>query len=251
MNIAVQIDDVSVSFQGREVVHRVSLALPARTISVVVGRSGSGKTTLLRAINRLNEEFPHARTTGQVRVDVGSGLEPVYGAGAADVTALRQRVGMVFQQPNVLPVSVFANVALPLRLVARCAEEQIADRVRTALEAVGLWDTVRTRLHSAAEALSGGQQQRLCLARALALQPAIVLLDEPTASLDVHATREIENLLQHLAREYTLILVSHSLAQAARLAQYLVVMEDGRVRHQRALTERLREADVERLMEEA
>lgn len=238
--VAVQVQALTVSFAQRQVLHGVDLSFPARRVSVLVGRSGSGKTTLLRAINRLNEEFPHTCTTGQVRVDVGMGLESVYGkshaggaggAGIRSLPDLRQRVGMLFQSPHVLPASIFANVALPLRLVAQCPEGDISQRVSTSLQAVGLWDEVVDRLHSPAQRLSGGQQQRLCLARTLALQPTILLLDEPTASLDVQATREIEALLTRLARDYTLIVVSHSPAQAARLAQHLVVLEEGRVHY--------------------
>lgn len=235
--ISVTVEHLTVTFNQREVLHGVNLAFPSRQISVLVGRSGSGKTTLLRAINRLNEEFPHAHSTGQVWVDVGQGLEPVYthtARAARSLPDLRQRVGMVFQSPHVLPSTIFANVALPLRLVAQCTEAQIGQRVPAALQAVGLWEEVADRLHSPALRLSGGQQQRLCLARTLALQPAILLLDEPTASLDVQATRDIEALLTRLARDYTLIVVSHSPAQAARLARHLVVLEEGRVQYQSA-----------------
>lgn len=229
---AVDVAGLTVAFAQRQVLHGLSVVFPVRQVSVLVGRSGSGKTTLLRAINRLNEEFPHTRTGGQVLVDVGQGLEAVYGAGARSLPDLRQRVGMVFQSPHVLPSSIFTNVALPLRLVAQCPEKQVNGRVSAALQAVGLWEEVVDRLHSPAARLSGGQQQRLCLARTLALEPAILLLDEPTASLDVQATGEIEALLTRLARDYSLIVVSHSPAQAARLAQHLVVLEAGRIVHQ-------------------
>ena len=145
------------------------------------------------------------------------------------LTELRLRVGMLFQTPNCFPVSVFRNIAMPLALVGGAATTEIPDRVQAALESVGLWGELKDRLDIPAERLSGGQQQRLCLARLLALQPAVLLLDEPTASLDVYAAKGIEELLRELAAKYTLIMVSHSLRQARRMADQLLVCEDGRL----------------------
>lgn len=233
MTVALRLRDLSVAFANRTVVDQVTLDVPIRGPSVLIGRSGSGKTTLLRALNRLNEAFPQSRTSGQVEANLGSGLCPLYpepGQPAPPpLTFIRRRIGMVFQTPNVLPLSIWRNMALPLEQVAGCAPEDLRRRAEAALITVGLWDDVRERLELPAARLSGGQQQRLCLARALALEPAILLLDEPTASLDAHATRDIETLLLRLADDYPLLLTSHSLGQARRLAAQLVVMENGSV----------------------
>lgn len=234
MKTGVLLENVRISFDGLDVVRGVEACLPGKGISVIVGRSGCGKTTLLRALNRLNEEFPGCRTSGRVELDLGAGLEAIYpasGVRVRPVQELRRLVGMVFQSPNVFPVSVFRNVAIPLQTVAECPKSELADRVRKALESVGLWKEVGDRLDAPAERLSGGQQQRLCLARALALEPAVLLLDEPTASLDVHATAEVEDLLRNLGTQYPLIMVSHSLGQALRLGKVLLVLESGRVTH--------------------
>lgn len=227
-NSSVRLTNVSVAFYGQCVVQDVNVCFPRKGISVLVGRSGSGKTTLLRTINRLNEEFPGCETTGLVEMDLGQGLARVTGS----LPELRRRVGMVFQTPNVFPASILKNLSIPLEYVAGCPKDQILDRAQAALEAVGLWQEVCDRLSAPAERLSGGQQQRLCLARALALEPAILLLDEPTASLDVRASREVESLLERLAETYPVIMVSHSLPQACRLGQQIFVFrQGGLVRH--------------------
>lgn len=233
MSSAVRINDLCVYFGQQQVLHNVCMEAPRQGITVLAGRSGSGKTTLLRALNRLNETFFHCRTSGVVELDLGRGLETIYPAPGVNVrplAQLRRLVGMVFQTPNVLPVSVERNLALPLEVVAGLPEKERGLKIREALMSVGLWEEVKDRLDMPAERLSGGQQQRLCLARALALEPAMLLLDEPTASLDVHATAEIEDLLLRLASQYPLLVVSHNPEQAVRLAERLVVMADGRVR---------------------
>ena len=231
--LSVLAEGLTVSFGGRTVLSDVAFDVPATGLSVVVGRSGSGKTTLLRALNRLNETLPGCRTRGRVRLDLGQGLEDVYpqsfGARARPLSELRRLVGMVFQTPSVLPVSVAQNIALPLKVVRGVPGSEIGDRVRGALEAVGLWKETADRLRLPAASLSGGQQQRLCLARALALEPAVLLLDEPTASLDVHSARAIEDLLKGLAERYPVVVVSHNPRQAADLAQSLAVMAHGRM----------------------
>ena len=232
MNAAVTFTDVSVSFFGRRVLAGINAFFPANKVSVLVGRSGSGKTTLLRVVNRLNEEFPGCVTSGRVAVDFGGGAYDIYegcDAGKGDLAALRLRAGMLFQTPNCFPVSVFRNIAMPLSLAAGAAKKEIPDRVEEALRCVGLWDELKDRLDSPAERLSGGQQQRLCLARLLALRPDILLLDEPTASLDIHAAREIEDLVRELAPYFTVIMVSHELRQARALADRALVCEAGEI----------------------
>lgn len=234
MNMAIRVESLSVSFAGRQVLDNMNLEIPAGGPTVLVGRSGSGKTTLLRAINRLNECLPGCVTTGQIRLRLG-GQEPLrpgeewvdaYGPGTV-VENLRKRVGMVFQTPNVLPVSVGRNLGLPLKLALGLPALEVQGRMEQALREAHLWDEVKDRLGHPAQTLSGGQQQRLCLARALAFAPDILLLDEPTASLDYKAARGIEELLLELASRYTLLLVSHSLNQARRLARQMFVLRKG------------------------
>lgn len=225
---AIRIDGLRVSFSGKLILKDVNLAFPARTISVVIGRSGSGKTTLLRALNRLNECFPGCETSGTVKMQMRDTVVDVYRDGLP-LAELRRRVGMVFQVPNVLPVSIGRNLALPLRLVLGIDKREIPDRIEEALKSVHLWSEVKDRLKDRATTLSGGQQQRLCLARVLALQPDVLLLDEPTASLDFRSAVKIEELLLHLKEKYTVIAVSHSLSQTRRLADLVVVLSGGRI----------------------
>lgn len=223
---AIRIEALSVSFGGRAVLSGVNLEIPSGGPTFLLGRSGSGKTTLLRAINRLNECLPGCQTKGRVALRLAGGWVEAYAPGIA-VEHLRRQAGMVFQSPNVLPLSIARNIALPLRTALGMGEKECALRVEQALREVHLWGEVKDRLDAPAEALSGGQQQRLCLARALALRPEILLLDEPTASLDFKAARQIEELLTELKSRYTLLVVSHSLSQAHRLAEQVFVLRDG------------------------
>lgn len=225
---ALRLERLHISFNGRPVLQDVTLAFKARTSTVIIGRSGSGKTTLLRALNRLNECFPGCQTSGTVRLRVENALLDVY-ADEIPLTELRRRVGMVFQSPNVLPVSIAKNVALPLELVLGLPKKDLPDRIEEALKAAHLWEEVKDRLRDYASTLSGGQQQRLCLARALALRPDVLLLDEPTASLDYRASVKIEELLLDLKEQYTIIAVSHSLSQARRLADVVIVLKEGEI----------------------
>lgn len=246
---AIQVEGLHVSFRGNCVLKGLSLAFPSKTLSVIIGRSGSGKTTLLRSLNRLNECFPACETTGTVRVRVGKTLLDVY-ANGIPLTELRRRVGMVFQAPNVLPMSIFRNVAMPLTLVLGLRKQEIPGRVQEALETAHLWEEVKDRLQDHARTLSGGQQQRLCLARALALQPDVLLLDEPTACLDYRAARKIEDLLLDLKTKYTIVAVSHSLGQARRLADLVVVLREGQVVKSFAGVEFSRDHLTETLLDE-
>lgn len=233
---AVFADSLHVSFGGVPVLHGITVRMPHRGITVLVGRSGSGKTTLLRAVNRLNECTPGCRTQGRLLVSLntgtaisGQGMTDVYGPEWRDPAALRARMGMVFQTPDVLPVSIRRNLELPLRHVLGLDPETVTARIDTALRDAGLWNEVQQRLDTPATSLSGGQQQRLCLARALAMEPALLLLDEPTASLDTVSARTIEGLLSRLRETYPVIMVSHSLGQALRLADRLVLVAAGRI----------------------
>lgn len=227
MSATVRIERLTVAFDGTTVIKDVDMDLPAG-ITMLLGRSGSGKTTLLRAVNRLNECFPGCATSGRVRLGLRNGQMEAY-APKTDVEELRRKVGMVFQIPNVLPMRVEKNLLLPLRLVRGITGNEARERMRAALDEAGLWDEVRDRLDAGARTLSGGQQQRLCLARALALEPEVLLLDEPTASVDYQSVLRLEELLLRLKERYTLLVVSHSLRQALRIAERIVVMRDGRV----------------------
>lgn len=218
-----------VAFGGRQVLHDVDADFPALRITVLLGRSGSGKTTLLRALNRLNECFEGCRSSGEVRVAFGGRLLPVQGVAAPSLPRLRRAAGMVFQTPNPLPMSIRRNITLPLSLAANLSREELEGALRKHLQEVGLWDEVADRLDTSAASLSGGQQQRLCLARALALDPELLLLDEPTASLDRAAAQRIEDLILSFRGRRSIILVSHSLTQARRLADLALVLSDGRI----------------------
>lgn len=225
---AAVLEHFSVSFGQRQVLQDIQITLEKGKLHVLIGRSGAGKTTFLRSFNRLNEYFPDCRTEGSMRLNIRDQWVDIY-RDDLPVTELRRQVGMVFQTPNILPTSVEKNVSLPLKLVLGVKKNEIPIRVEGALREVHLWEEVRDRLHAPAAILSGGQQQRLCLARALALEPVILLLDEPTASLDFRASQKIEELLLSLRDRYTLVAVSHSLSQARRLADKVLVLNEGRM----------------------
>lgn len=248
MSDAVIIENLSVKFGAHEALRNVSARFPRSGISVLVGRSGSGKTTLLRSVNRLNEEFPHCVTSGRVLINFSGGASDIYMPGALSMRELRTRVGMLFQTPNLFPVSVYRNLALPLELVCGHNKNELEDRIRAALEAVGLWKELSNRLNTQAERLSGGQQQRLCLARTLAMEPEVLLLDEPTASLDVHASGVIEDLLLNLAEQYTMIMVSHSLGQAKRMGRRIFVLEGGSIGERLDATDSISEELLAKLL---
>ncbi len=228
LTLVAEVKDLSVSFGGRRVLKGLNLELRDRRLTVIIGPSGSGKTTLLRTFNRLNEYFPHAATSGSLRLRLGGEWQDICRDGFP-VTELRRRIGMVFQTPNLLPMSIEKNIALPLHLVLGAPRPEIPRRLEEALKSAQLWDEVKDRLRTPALTLSGGQQQRLCLARALALEPDFLLLDEPTASLDFRAAGKIEALLTHLKERYPILAVSHSLSQARRLADQVLVMRDGAI----------------------
>ncbi|NCD25975.1 MAG: phosphate ABC transporter ATP-binding protein [Deltaproteobacteria bacterium] len=220
--------DVGVTLDGREVLSGISLEIAHGSATCIVGRSGAGKTTLLRVFNRLNECFPGCTTTGDIVLRLDGRVVRPY-ADEIPLPELRRRVGMVFQHPNVLPMSIENNIVMPLVSVHGVPRRDARHAARLALEEVRLWREVSDRLDTDARTLSGGQQQRLCLARALAMQPSVLLLDEPTASLDSKAAQGIEDLLAGLKGRYTLVVVSHGLEFAARLADGMLVLRDGRI----------------------
>lgn len=217
--IALRTESLSLWYGARQVLADVGLAVPERRITALIGPSGSGKTSLLRCLNRLNDEIGDARVGGRVYV----GGTDAYAKDTL-VHDLRRRVGMVFQKPNPFPLSIHDNVAWGLRLFGLRHRRELDDRVEAALKAVSLWDEVAARLDDSALDLSLGQQQRLVIARALAVEPEILLLDEPASAFDPAATLRFEELLHELARRRTLLLVTHNMQQAARVSDYTAFM---------------------------
>ncbi|MGD0873474.1 MAG: phosphate ABC transporter ATP-binding protein [Acidimicrobiales bacterium] len=215
---AVTLDDVSISFGDHVAVRNVTLQLPAREVTALVGPSGCGKTSVLRAINRL-----HDHTGGVVRGTIRLGSLDVYGTDVQP-EVLRSRIGMVFQKPNPFPtMSIFDNVISGLRFNGVRNKRLLREMGIAALHNAALWDIVKDRLHQPALRLSGGQQQRLCIARALAIEPEVLLMDEPCSALDPVATAKIEDLIRHLSGEVTIALVTHNMFQAARVSDNVAV----------------------------
>jgi phosphate transport system ATP-binding protein len=196
------------------VLHNITLDIHPNEVTALIGPSGCGKSTFLRSLNRMNDIIPSARVEGSVQIDGND----IY-ASSVDVVDLRRRVGMVFQKSNPFPKTVFDNVAYGLRInhMTRSRDE-LRGRVEASLKAAALWEEVHDRLHTSALALSGGQQQRLCIARALAVEPDILLMDEPASALDPIATQRIEELIYHLKTRYTIVIVTHNMQQAARVS---------------------------------
>ncbi len=217
-------DNFSVFYRAHQAIKTVTFAIPRGSVTAIIGPSGCGKSTLLRAINRMNDLVPGCRAEGRLLLDG----QNIY-ASDVDVVALRRRVGMVFQKPNPFPKSVFDNVAYGPRLHARLRPHQLADIVEQSLVNAGLWDEVKDRLRDNALRLSGGQQQRLCIARALAVAPEVLLMDEPTSALDPRATLRIEELIRELRGRYTIVIVTHNMQQAARVSDFTAFLYEGRL----------------------
>ncbi len=218
----VQAREFSVYYRTAEAVKQVAFDIPSGLVTAIIGPSGCGKSTFLRAINRMNDLIPGCWTRGQLLFD---GVD-VYGPGV-DVVALRQRVGMVFQKPNPFPKTVFENVAFGPRLQGVKSRSSLVEIVERSLVKAALWDEVKDRLHENALGLSGGQQQRLCIARALAVDPEILLMDEPTSALDPRSTTRIEDLIGELRGSYTIVIVTHNMQQAARVSDYTAFFYEG------------------------
>ena len=202
-------------FYGRaQALHSISIRIPERVVMAFIGPSGCGKSTFLRTLNRMNDTIPGTRAAGEVLIDG----QNIYAPGV-DVVELRRKVGMVFQKSNPFPKSIFDNVAYGLRINRMTnSKSELAGRVEQALRDAALWSEVKDRLKSSALGLSGGQQQRLCIARALAVKPEVVLMDEPASALDPIATQKIEELIVELKRQYTIVIVTHNMQQAARVS---------------------------------
>ncbi len=221
----IEIANLAFYYGSKQALADISMAIRPNAVTAFIGPSGCGKSTLLRSLNRLNDTIPGIRVTGQVTID---GVD-VYGAGI-DVVDLRRRVGMVFQKSNPFPKSIFDNVAFGIRVngLARTRAE-LKGRVEETLRSAALWDEVRDRLGESALSLSGGQQQRLCIARALAVEPEILLMDEPASALDPIATQRIEELIYGLKQRYTIVIVTHNMQQAARVSDHTAFFWLGRL----------------------
>ena len=204
--------DLNLFYGDVHAIKGVNISVTPRKIVAIIGPSGCGKSTLLRVFNRMNDLIPGVRVTGEVELHGRSIFEQ-------DIRALRKAVGMVFQRPNPFPLSIFENIAFGLRVHALGDASQIGATVEASMEAVGLWAALKDRLHDNALTLSGEQQQRLCIARVLAVKPDVLLMDEPCSALDPIATARVEELMQDLKRNYTIVIVTHNMQQAARVSE--------------------------------
>jgi phosphate transport system ATP-binding protein len=220
--IVLETQNLTVYYDGRPAIEGISMKIPRRRITAIIGPSGCGKSTLLRCFNRMNDLIPSARVTGRVLFE---GLD-LYGPDV-DVVEVRRRIGMVFQKPNPFPKSIYENVAFGPRIQGIRDRRNLDEIVERCLRAAALWNEVKDKLHQNALTLSGGQQQRLCIARALATEPEVLLMDEPASALDPIATMKIEDLMRELAREYTIVIVTHNMQQAARVSDYTAFMLAG------------------------
>ena len=243
--VKIDVDRLNFYYGAKRALDSISIQIRANLVTAFIGPSGCGKSTFLRTLNRMNDIIPGTRAEGTVLVDG----ESIYAPGV-DVVALRRRVGMVFQKSNPFPKSIFENVAYGLRINDMAqSKAELNDRVEESLRQAAIWDEVKDRLHESALALSGGQQQRLCIARALAIRPEILLMDEPASALDPIATQRIEELIYDLKKSYTIVIVTHNMQQAARVSDYTAFFWLGRlVEYDR--TDRIFTAPAEKLTED-
>jgi phosphate transport system ATP-binding protein len=218
-NIKMQIENLSIFYNDFRAVSNVSMPVYAQKIIAIIGPSGCGKSTLIRSFNRMNDLVNGSHVEGQVYLD----NDPLY-APNVDVVDVRRRIGMVFQRPNPFPKSIYDNVAYGPRLYGIRRKNDLDMLVEKSIRQAALWDEVKDKLHQSGLSLSGGQQQRLCIARALAVQPEVILMDEPASALDPISTLRIEELMQELKKNYTIIIVTHNMQQAARVSDYTAMM---------------------------
>ena len=208
----------------QQVLFDIQAVFRERDVTALIGPSGSGKSTLLRALNRIYELYPQQRAQGEILLNGTNILDA-----SLDVNMLHKRIGMVFQKPTPFPMSIFDNVAFALRLHYKISKADLHERVEKALQQAALWDEVKDKLHDAGTHLSGGQQQRLCIARTIAIQPQVILLDEPTSALDPISTGKIEELIHKLKQKFTIVMVTHNLKQAERIATDTIFMREGHI----------------------
>jgi phosphate transport system ATP-binding protein len=221
---ALQIKNFSLWYGKKQAIHEITMPIPKGEVTALVGPSGCGKSTLLRSVNRMNDLIDGLSIRGDIELEGDSIFAP-----GVDVIELRKRMGMVFQKPNPFPMSIFENVVYPLRIDGQRDKKVLRDVCEQSLRGAALWDEVRERLPESGLGLSGGQQQRLCIARAIASDPQVLLLDEPCSALDPLATGKIEDLIDDLRGEYTVLIVTHNMQQAARISDYTAFMYLGRL----------------------
>jgi phosphate transport system ATP-binding protein len=217
--IKVLVRDLDFFYGDNHALKSVSIPLHAYRVTAFIGPSGCGKSTLLRVLNRMYDLYPKQRATGEVILDGENILGP-----SIDVNLLRSRVGMVFQKPTPFPMSIYENIAFGIRLYHRVSKSELDARVEEALRGAALWDEVKDKLHTSGLGLSGGQQQRLCIARSVAVQPEVILFDEPCSALDPISTAKVEELIDELAESYTIAIVTHNMQQAVRVSDYTAFM---------------------------
>ncbi|SIS39776.1 phosphate ABC transporter ATP-binding protein, PhoT family [Neptunomonas antarctica] len=217
-----QVKDLRLSYGDKEALHGINMDIPKRRVTAFIGPSGCGKSTLLRCFNRMNDLVDDCNISGQILLDGNNIFERT-----VDVADLRRRVGMVFQKPNPFPKSIYENVAYGLRIQGIKKKRDIDETVEWALRSAALWDEVKDRLHESALGMSGGQQQRLVIARTIAVKPEVLLLDEPASALDPISTLKIEELIHDLKNDFTIVIVTHNMQQAARVSDYTAFMYMG------------------------
>ncbi len=215
----IEVINLSLYYSNFKALGGINMMVPANKITAIIGPSGCGKSTLLRSLNRMNDLVPKTRVEGKILLDG----EDIYAPGI-DIVRVRRRVGMVFQRPNPFPKSIYDNVAYGPRLYGINRRSELDEIIEYSLTQAALWDEVKDKLHNSGLALSGGQQQRLCIARALAVQPEVILMDEPASALDPVATLKIEELMQDLKQTYTIVIVTHNMQQAARVSDFTAFM---------------------------
>ena len=213
--VKIRIKDLSLFYGQKQALHDITMDIPEKQVTAFIGPSGCGKSTLLRCINRMNDLIDGVRTTGGIHLDGTNVFDP-----ALDVIELRKRVGMVFQKSNPFPKSIYENVAYGLRVAGITAKSVLDEAVERSVRGAALWDEVKDRLHESGLGLSGGQQQRLCIARTIAVEPEVILMDEPCSALDPIATSKVEELIHQLRDEYTIVIVTHNMQQAARCSDH-------------------------------
>jgi len=214
-----QVRGLSFFYGAYQALHEITLDIPENKVTAFIGPSGCGKSTLLRTFNRMYSLYPEQRAEGEVVLD-GENLLTT----KQDVSLIRAKVGMVFQKPTPFPMSIYDNIAFGVRLFERLSKRDLDDRVESALTRAALWQEVRNKLHQSGNSLSGGQQQRLCIARCIAIQPEVLLLDEPCSALDPISTARVEELIHELKSDYTVVIVTHNMQQAARVSDFTAYM---------------------------
>ena len=220
--LALEVKDLKLSYGDNEALHGIDLFIPKNRVTAFIGPSGCGKSTLLRCFNRMNDLVDDCHITGQIMLDE----QNIYDR-SVDIAELRRRVGMVFQKPNPFPKSIYENVAYGLRIQGITKKRVIDETVEWALKSAALWDEVKDRLHESALGMSGGQQQRLVIARTIAVKPEVLLLDEPASALDPISTLKIEELIHELKKDFTIVIVTHNMQQAARVSDYTAFLYMG------------------------